>query len=89
MEQLKNEGYTKGLVAGYCAINEVGEKLKAEFGKRKVFFSGDCNNLAETVIAILKLSRMNVFDLVPISVEELMSLIDDAKKYGSKALIPL
>jgi len=89
VEQLKKEGYTKGLVAGYCAIDEVGEKLRKEFGKRKVFFSGDCNNLAETVKAILKLSKMTVFDLVPISNEELMDLIDAANKQGSTALVPL
>ncbi|TFG17683.1 MAG: DUF362 domain-containing protein [Promethearchaeota archaeon] len=89
LEQLKKEGYTKGLVAGYCAIDEVGEKLRKEFGKRKVFFSGDCNNLAETVKAILKLSKMTVFDLVPISSEELMDLIDTANKQGSTALLPL
>jgi uncharacterized protein (DUF362 family) len=89
VEQLKNEGYTKGLVAGYCAIDEVGEKLRKEFGKRKVFFSGDCNNLAETVKAILKLSGMTVFDLVSISTEEIMSLIDSAKEHGSTALVPL
>jgi uncharacterized protein (DUF362 family) len=89
VEQLKKEGYTKGLVAGYCAIDEVGEKLRNEFGKRKVFFSGDCNNLAETVKAILKLSKMTVFDIVPISNEELMDLIDTANKQGSTALVPL
>lgn len=89
VEQIKKEGYTKGLVAGYCAIDEVGEKLRKEFGKRKVFFSGDCNNLAETVKVILKLSKMTVFDLVPISNEELMDLIDTANKQGSTALIPL
>jgi len=89
VEQMKNEGFTKGLVAGYCAINEVGEKLKKEFGKRKVFFTRDCNNLAETVNAELKLSGMNVFDLVPIPIQELMSLIEAAKKHGSTALVPL
>jgi len=89
VEQLKKEGYTKGLVAGYCAIEEVGDKLVKEFGKRKVFFSGDCNNLAETVKAILKLSKMSVFDLVPISNDELMALIDAAKEQGSTALVPL
>ena len=89
VEQLKKEGYTKGLVAGYCAIDEVGDKLVKEFGKRKVFFSGDCNNLAETVKAILKLSKMSVFDLVPISNEELMALIDAANEHGSTALVPL
>jgi hypothetical protein len=88
-DQLKAEGYKKGLVAGFCAINEVGEKLKKEFGKRRVFFSGDCNNLAETVNAELKLSSMNVFDLVPIPVHELMSLIEAAQKHGSTALVPL
>ena len=86
---LKEKGFTKGLVAGYCAINEVGEKLRNEFGKRKVFFSGDCNNLAETVKAILKLSSMTVFDLVSLPTEELMALIDSAKEHGSTALVPL
>jgi uncharacterized protein (DUF362 family) len=89
VNKLKTEGYTKGLVAGYCAINEVGEKLKEAFGKRKVFFSGDCNNLAETVKAILKLAGMTIFDLIPISNEELMDLIDMANKQGSTALVPL
>ena len=90
VEQLKKEGFTRGLVAGYCAIEEVGQKLRKEFGRRKVFYSGDCNNLAETVKAILKLSKMTVFDLVPsISTEELMALIDEANKHGSRALTPL
>jgi len=89
VEQLKKEGYTKGLVAGFCAIDEVGEKLRKEFGKRKIFFSHDCNNLAETIKAILKLSKMTVFDLVPISNEELMALIDAANEHGSTALVPL
>ena len=89
VEQLRAEGYTKGLVAGYCAINEVGEQIIKAFGKRKVFFSGDCNNLADTVRAELKLARMNVLDLVPVSTEEFMALMDAAKKYGSTALIPL
>ena len=89
IEQLRAEGYTKGLVAGYCAINEVGEQIKQAFGKRKVFFSGDCNNLADTVRAELKLARMNVLDLVPVSSDEFMALMDAAKKYGSTALIPL
>ncbi|MFX0057098.1 MAG: DUF362 domain-containing protein, partial [Candidatus Heimdallarchaeota archaeon] len=89
IDTLKSEGYTKGLVAGYCAINEVGEKLREAFGKKKVFFSGDCNNLAETIKAQLKLAGISVFDLVPLSNEEIMSLIDEAQKNGSTALIPL
>ena len=88
-ELLEERSFTKGLVAGYCAINEVGEQLRQKFGKRKVLFSGDCNNLAETVKAILKLSKMTVFDLVSLSTEKLMSLIDSAKEHGSTALTPL
>ncbi len=89
VEMLKEEGYTKGLVAGFCAIDEVGDKLVKEFGKRKVFFSGDCNNLAETVKAVLKLAKMTVLDLVPISNDELMALINEAQQHGSTALTPL
>ncbi|TFG24999.1 MAG: DUF362 domain-containing protein [Promethearchaeota archaeon] len=88
-DQLKVEGYKKGLVAGYCAINEVGEKLRSEFGKRKVFFSGDCNNLAETAKAEFKLSGVSPFDLVPIPIQELMILLEAARDHGSKALVPL
>jgi len=88
-EQIKSEGYTKGLVAGYCAIAEVGETLKNSFGKRKIFFSNDCNNLAETVAAMLKLSGVSLFDLVPISNEKLQELIQMAQKSGSTATTPL
>ncbi|MFX1280532.1 MAG: DUF362 domain-containing protein [Promethearchaeota archaeon] len=87
IEQLKAEGYSKGLVAGYCAIDEIGKELRKEFGRRNVFFSGDCNNLADTVTAILKLSGMSALDLVPFSFEELMVIIQKAQKNGTNALI--
>ncbi|MFX1426420.1 MAG: DUF362 domain-containing protein [Promethearchaeota archaeon] len=88
IKQLKAEGYTKGLVAGYCAIDEIGKQLRKEFGRRNVFFSGDCNNLADTVTAELKLSGMTALDLVPFSFDELMEIIQEAQKHGTKALIP-
>ncbi|MFW9971953.1 MAG: DUF362 domain-containing protein [Candidatus Odinarchaeota archaeon] len=87
IDQLRAEGYTKGLVAGYCAIEEVGQKLRKEFGRRKVFFSGDCNNLADTTTAELKLSGISALDLVPLSSKELMELIQEAQKNGTTALI--
>ena len=87
IEQLKSEGYTKGLVAGYCAIEEVGKELRKEFGRRNVFFSGDCNNLAETVTAELKLAGMNAFDITPLSYEEAIKLLQEAQNHGTKALI--
>ncbi|MBD3340475.1 MAG: DUF362 domain-containing protein, partial [Candidatus Lokiarchaeota archaeon] len=88
VEQLKNKEYTKGLVAGFCAIDEVGDKLREEFGKKNVFFSHNCNNLAETTTAELKLSGMTPLDLVPISTLKLTKLLISAKLHGSKALIP-
>ena len=87
IEKLKSEGYTKGLIAGYCAIDEIGKEVRKEFGRRNVFFSGDCNNLADTVTAILKLSGMSALDLVPFSIEELMEIIQEAQKQGTTALI--
>lgn len=87
VEKLKAEGYTKGLVAGYCAIDEIGRKLRKEFGRRNVFFSGDCNNLADTITAELKLSGMSALDLVPFSFDKLMEIIQEAQKHGTKALI--
>jgi uncharacterized protein (DUF362 family) len=87
IEQLKEQGYKKGLVAGYCAIDEVGNILRKEFGRRKVFFSGDCNNLADTLNGILKLSGMSALDLVPLSPEEVMEFIQIAQKNGTTALI--
>jgi hypothetical protein len=89
IEKLKSERYNRGLVAGYCAINEVGKKLRKEFGRRNVFFSGDCNNLAETIKAQLKLAGMSAFDLPPLSHEESMKILQDAQKHGTNALIAI
>lgn len=87
IEQLKSEGFTKGLVAGYCAIDEVGKGLRKEFGRRNVYFSGDCNNLAETITAQFKLSGISAIDLTPLSFEEAMKILQEAQRYGTKALI--
>jgi len=87
IEKLKAKGYTKGLIAGYCAIDEIGKNLRKEFGKRNVFFSGDCNNLADTVTAVLRLSGMSALDIVPLSIDELMEIVQEAQKHGTKALI--
>ncbi|MEE9376480.1 MAG: DUF362 domain-containing protein [Candidatus Lokiarchaeia archaeon] len=87
VDQLRAEGYTKGLVAGYCAVEEVGQKLRKEFGKRKVYFSGACNNLADTVTAEFKLSGIGILDWVPLSSEKIIELIQEAQRHGTKALI--
>jgi len=88
VETLKSEGYTKGLVAGYCAVAEVGENLRREFGKKNIFFSGDCNDLSQTLTAEAALSGVPVMDLVPVSVLTLGYHLILARLHGSKAQIP-
>ena len=88
VEDLKRHGYTRGLVAGFCAINEVGDKLRTTFGKKNVFYSHECNNLAETITALSKLSRVPIMDLTPISAFKTLKLLISAKLHKSTALIP-
>lgn len=88
IETLKSEGYEKGLVAGFCAIDEVGEKLRKTFGKKNVHFSHNCNNLAETATALFKLSGVSALDLVPISTLKAVQILILSKLHGSKALTP-
>jgi len=88
VEDLKKEGYTRGLVAGFCAIEEVGEKLRNAFGKKNIYFSHNCNNLAETITALSKLSSVPIMDLTPISALKTLKLLISAKLHGSNALIP-
>jgi len=88
VEQLKIEGYTRGLVAGFCAIDELGKKIRNAFGKKNVYLSHNCNNLAETITALSKLSGVPIMDLTPISALKTLKLLISAKLHGSKALIP-
>ena len=88
VEQLKAEGHKKGLVVGFCAIEEVGEKLKNAFGKRKIFFSDDCNELPQTVYALSKLSRVSLLNLIPIPIEEAAEMIKEAEDHGTTSVIP-
>ncbi len=87
VEQLKEEGYKKGLVVGFCAVDEVGEKLRKEFGKGNVYFSGDCNNLLETLSAEIALSGVNPLALLPnVPLDRYLELIAEARKHGTTAL---
>ncbi len=87
VEQLKEEGCKKGLVVGFCAVDEVGEKLRKEFGKGNVYFSGDCNNLLETLSAEIALSGVNPLALLPnVPLDRYLELIAEARKHGTTAL---
>ncbi len=88
--QLKGKGFTRGLVAGRCAVEEVGHLLQQAFGKGSVFLSGSCNDLAATTTALLKLSGVKVWDLFPkgYPVRKALWNLVVAKLHGSTAIVP-
>ena len=53
------------LIAGKCAIDEVSEKLISRLGRRKVYLSGECNDLRATTEAMCHLTKVNPMRLAP------------------------
>ena len=47
------------LIVGYCAIEEIGERLIKRLGRRNVYLSGECNDLCSTVNAMCHLMKVN------------------------------
>jgi hypothetical protein len=90
VDQLKQRGFTRGLVAGRCAVEEVGQTLLQAFGKKAVFLSGSCNDLASTTGALLKLTGVKVWDLFPkgYPVRKAIWNLVVAKLHRSTAIVP-
>lgn len=88
VDQLRADGYTRGLVAGKCAVEDVGSKLQAAFGKKNVYFSRECNHMPDTISALVKLMGVPTLDLAPTSTFKSLMLIISAKLHGSKAIVP-
>ncbi|NHJ40596.1 MAG: DUF362 domain-containing protein [Asgard group archaeon] len=76
------------VVAGHCAVNEVGERLIRRLGKKHVFCSDGCNNLAETLVGLGRYMGVNLLKLVPINPIKSIILLLQAKLHGSKANVP-
>lgn len=85
--QLKNAGFSRGLIAGHCAVEELENKLVNEFGRKNVYVSDSCCNIAETVNSLVKLTKLSTFDLIPISRIRALGLFMLAKIHGSRALL--
>lgn len=47
------------LLAGYCAIDEIGDRLIKRLGRRNVYLTGECNDLCATVNAMCHLMKVN------------------------------
>ena len=78
----------KVLVVGHCAIEEVGDQLVKRLGKKNVFFSGKCNELAKSAAAMFYLMKVSPLEFAPISPLVSVRCVLQAKLHGSKALVP-
>jgi len=47
------------LIAGHCAIEEVGERLIKRLGRKNVYQTGECNDLCSSVNAMCHLMKVN------------------------------
>jgi hypothetical protein len=52
-------------VAGPCAVKEVGSRLLNRLGKKKIYFSRECNDLTALVESMCHLMKVNPFKLAP------------------------
>jgi len=75
----------KVLVAGRCAIAEVGDALVQRLGKRNVYFSGHCNDLCASINAMCHLMLVSPMALAPLPLLTSLRLMAQAKLHGSKA----
>ena len=76
------------LVVGHCAIDEVGDRLVKRLGKRNVFFSGKCNELAKSAAAMFYLMKVDPLSFAPLPPLTAVKCLLLAKLHGTKALVP-
>jgi hypothetical protein len=76
------------LVAGYCAIDEVSERLIKRLGKKKVYLSGECNDLCATVEAMFHLMKVNPVSCVPVNPLAVSAAFLMARMKGSTSRVP-
>ncbi len=75
-------------IAGHCAIEEVGDRLISRLGKKNVYLSDGCNNLAQSAAALLRLMQVSAFDMVPMNPLRSAYLLFLAKLHKSQANVP-
>ena len=76
------------VVAGHCAVEEVGARLRGRLGKDHVFFSSGCNCLHETTIGLARYMGVNVMRLVPTKPLRSLWLLMLAHLHGSTSTVP-
>lgn len=76
------------LIAGHCAIDEVSERLIKRLGRKNVYMSDGCNNLAQTAAAMFRLMHVSPLKMVTLNPLKSIKLLAQAKFHGSKANVP-
>ncbi len=76
------------LLAGHCAIEEVGQRLIDRLGRKNIYCSDGCNNLAATSTSLFRLMQVSPMKLVPLGALQSLSALLKAKWHRSKAKAP-
>jgi len=76
------------LVVGKCAVQEVGERLRAMRRPDSLAMSHGCNNLTETITCLLKWMGVSPLRMLPVHPLRSSLLLLQAKAKGSTASIP-
>jgi uncharacterized protein (DUF362 family) len=76
------------VIAGHCAIEETAKRLIDRLGKKHVYLSDGCNNLAQTVVGLARYMGVNLLNLVPLNPLKSIYLLFLAKLHGSKSNVP-
>lgn len=78
------------LIVGKCAIEEVSERLIGRLGKRKIYLSGECNDLRATTEAMCHLTKVNPMKFVPLNPITIFAILIKAKmnRTSSKLVNP-
>jgi hypothetical protein len=76
------------VVAGHCAVEEVGARLRQRLGKAHVFLSMGCNGLDECILGLSRYMGVNLLKLVPQNPIKSIYLLTQAKLHGSTSNVP-
>lgn len=73
------------LIVGKCAVEEVSQRLIGRLGRRKVYLSGECNDLRATTEAMCHLTKVNPMRFVHINPATLLAILIQANLNGTQA----
>lgn len=74
-------------IAGPCAYEETYETLAARLGKRNVYFTTECNDLAGSIGSLSKLMKVSTLKLAPLNPVTSLRLLAAAKLHRSTARV--